>query len=73
MDAQIFDLGLVDFEQAWQFQKEKFQEVKNGLYSRAFILCRHYPVITLGRSASTKNILASERELARRGIKVCSL
>jgi lipoate-protein ligase B len=34
------------------------------------IICQHYPVITLGRGADRKNILADERELKKRNIPV---
>jgi len=49
MEFEVFDLGLVDFKKAWEFQKEIFQEVKNGFLESGLILCQHYPVITLGR------------------------
>lgn len=70
MDFKIFDLGLVDFKKAWDLQKEIFSVVKNNHLSSALILCQHYPVITLGRSADKKNILISDAELKSRGIKV---
>jgi lipoate-protein ligase B len=70
MDCQIFDLGLADYKRSWQFQKDIFLEVKSGLYPFAIILCQHRPVITLGRLAKRKNILASDEELQAKGIKV---
>jgi len=70
MDFRVFDLGLVDFQKAWQFQKEIFTKVKIGKFDSGIILCRHYPVITLGRLANRDNILASEQELSSKGIQV---
>ena len=70
MQFEIFDLGLVDFKKAWDFQKQAFEAVRNNYFVAALILCQHYPVITLGRSADRKNILASETTLNRQGIKV---
>jgi lipoate-protein ligase B len=64
------DLGLTDFKQAWQFQKEVFQQVRAGLEDPALIFCRHYPVITFGRQAKRENIKASPNELADQGILV---
>jgi len=64
----IFDLGLVNFQKAEQFQKEVFKAVKNNFLKSALILCQHYPVITLGRQAKKLNIKASGEELKRRGI-----
>lgn len=59
MEFEVFDLGLVDFLKTWSFQKETFNKVRNNLISSALILCRHYPVITLGRLTDKNNILAS--------------
>lgn len=70
MDLEIFDLGLVDFKSTYLMQKEIFAQVKTGLITSALILCQHYPVITLGRKASKKNILASGKELETKGISV---
>ena len=68
MLIEIFDLGLIDFSRAWSFQKEIFNRVKSGQLKSALILCSHYPVITLGRTANRKNILASEQTLKSKGI-----
>jgi len=70
MQFKIFDLGLIDFIKAWQFQKEIFEKVKGGYLNSVLIFCQHYPVITLGRSANRKNILIPEDELQKRGIKI---
>lgn len=70
MEFEVFDLGLVDFQQALDFQKEKFNAVKSGSSGSALILCRHYPVITYGRRADRKNILAPPEILKQKGIRV---
>lgn len=67
---KIFDLGLIDFNVALQFQKDALCEIKNKTLDSALIICRHYPVITLGRQADKKNILVSEDELQAKGIPV---
>lgn len=68
MDFRVFNLGLVDFKKALQFQKKIFQEIKNNYFNSALILCRHYPVITMGRQARVENIKVSSFELRNRGI-----
>lgn len=70
MDFRVFDLGLVDFNTALQFQKEIFAKVKDNLLSSGLILCQHHPVITLGRSSHLKNILVSEKELEAKVIPI---
>lgn len=67
---RIFDLGLIDFRQGFYFQEKVFEEVKNGSYNAALILCQHYPVITTGRLAEKNNILANEIYLKEKGIDV---
>lgn len=72
MDLKIIDLGLIDFNTAWQRQKEIFSEAKSGRLRHALLICRHQPVITLGKNADKKNILVSEEELKNKGIGLCS-
>jgi lipoyl(octanoyl) transferase len=70
MKFDLFDLGLTEYAKAWEFQKEIFQKVKNGLLNSSLILCQHHPVITLGRLAKAGNVLSSSQELKRLGIQV---
>lgn len=70
MEFRIFDLGLVGFKNSWQFQKEIFKEVKNNYFQAALILCRHNPVITIGRQGKKENIKVPMYELKNRGIDV---
>lgn len=70
MRFKIFDLGLVDYKNTWDFQKEIHLAVKNKFYSAGLILCQHHPVITLGRAANKDNILATEADLKLKGIGV---
>lgn len=67
---KIFDLGLIDFDRALDFQKSVFLDVKNNKFSAAAILCQHYPVITMGRRSRQENILVQEPELKNRCIEV---
>lgn len=73
MEFRVFDLGLVDFEKALQFQKEIFDEVRGNRFNAALIICRHYPVITLGRRANRENIKASLAELEEREISLYAI
>ena len=69
MRFKIFDLGLVDYKNAWDFQREVHQAVKNKFYSAGLVLCQHNPVITLGRAVNKNNILSSEADLKLKGIQ----
>ncbi|MDD5166175.1 MAG: lipoyl(octanoyl) transferase LipB [Candidatus Omnitrophica bacterium] len=70
MEFKTLDLGLIDFHKAQDIQKKNFLDVKSGRVKSVLILCRHHPVITLGRQADKKNILISPKELKKRGIPV---
>ncbi len=70
MEFSIFNLGLVDFKKSWEFQKEIFKDIKNNYFNAALILCRHYPVITVGRQGKKENIKVSLPELKKRGIQL---
>lgn len=70
MEFKIFDLGLIDFQKAWQFQKEIFQKVRNNYFTVALVLCQHYPVITVGRLGKKENIKTSLNELKNRSIHI---
>lgn len=73
MQSKVIDLGLVDFEEALLAQKKIFAEIKNGYYNSALIVCRHYPVFTLGRAASKENLLVSGDVLNKLNIKVLQI
>jgi lipoyl(octanoyl) transferase len=67
---KLFDLGLVDYQKGYDAQREIFLSVKEGKFNSALLLCRHNPVITLGRAADKQNILAEEAVLRQKNIKV---
>lgn len=69
MEFRIFDLGLVSFKKAWEFQKQVFEKAKNNYFNAALILCRHHPVITLGRQSKRENIRVTLSEIEKRGIQ----
>lgn len=70
MKYELFDLELVEYNRAWQFQRDLFHRIRNLELSAALIFCRHHPVITLGRGARKENLLASEERLQDLGITV---
>lgn len=66
----IFDLGLIDYEEAYAFQLDKVKEVIAGNVTSALILCEHPNVLTLGRMTKSDSLFFSEDEFKRRGINV---
>jgi len=68
--VRIADLGKIDFKSAWDLQEELVKalveiKVRNRerlaedriIPEHHFLLCEHYPVITLGKNGSMKNLL----------------
>ncbi|MFA6384803.1 MAG: lipoyl(octanoyl) transferase LipB, partial [Candidatus Omnitrophota bacterium] len=67
---RIIDLGLVHYQKALEEQKRVHAEVCNGALPAAIIVCRHYPVITVGRGAKPGSLLSTRAEYEARGIEV---
>ena len=66
----VLQLGTVDYATGLQLQQRLVEMRKNGQIGDVLLLLEHTPVITLGRNAKAKNILASPELLAQRGVKV---
>lgn len=69
------DLGLIPYQEAWDLQKELFQEVIDRKLSNRqtdavpqpqfhyLLFCEHPHVYTLGRNGQESNLLLNEKEL----------
>jgi lipoyl(octanoyl) transferase len=75
-ETRYTDLGLMDYQQAWDYQTQLFQSIldvkaKNRLLSKSehtatnnyLIFCEHPHVYTLGKSGDEKNLLLKKEEL----------
>src|SRR5262245_7941170 len=63
-------LGRNGYREAWQLQKQLVDQRVAGEIGDRLLLLEHDPVLTLGRQADESHVLASPRELGRRGIEV---
>lgn len=70
MHVTLFNPGLIDYAVSRQYQKEAVEHVHSGALDAALIVCRHAPVITIGRGGRRENITAGDAELASVGISV---
>ncbi len=73
--VELHDLGLIEYGNAWQMQKELFhlaiQEKIEGKHPKHHLLiCEHPHVYTLGKSANQSNLLLSQAELKQKAIDV---
>ena len=69
MELRTQWLGRIDYRSAWQVQHDLVAARAAGTARDTLLLLEHDAVLTLGRQADPANVLASEDELARRGIE----
>ena len=66
----VLYLGRVDYSTALDLQQTLVHLVKEGRIGHTLLLLEHPPVITLGRNATAKNVIASGEALESRGIEL---
>ncbi len=66
----VVQLGAIDYATGLRLQRRLVELRKEGRIGDVLLLLEHTPVITLGRNAKSKNILASPELLAQRGVEV---
>ena len=77
--VKLQDLGLKDYQEAWDYQNTLFQQIidiklanRNNNSTHAtpnyFIFTEHPHVYTLGKSGDLNNLLLSENQLKEKGI-----
>jgi len=66
----ITDLGLISWSDAYALQERVVAARKADAIEDVLLFCEHPHVITLGRNASQKNLLASERVLRQKGVEL---
>jgi lipoyl(octanoyl) transferase len=67
---QVLQLGTVDYSAALQLQETLVELRKQGRIADTLLLLEHPPVITLGRNAQERNIIASPESLAKQGVEI---
>lgn len=74
------DLGQISYKDAWDFQESIFKEVVDHKIKQRgkevqipnthhLLFCEHPPVITLGKSGDTTNLLLNETQLKTKGVE----
>jgi lipoyl(octanoyl) transferase len=76
-DATVIDLGLTDFQAAWDYQTKLFNEIlalkkenrdlppeRQSATKNYFVFCEHPNVFTLGKSGDENNLLIKKQDLA---------
>ncbi len=70
MLLHLVHLGRIEYLKALEIQQHMVELRQQQRIGDVLLLLEHPPVLTLGRNARRANILASDEELARRGISV---
>ena len=63
------DLGRIPYATAWSLQKRLHAARAADAIGDTLLFCEHLPVITMGKSGKSHNLLVSQSELARRGVE----
>lgn len=66
----VLQLGTIDYATGLRLQERLVELRKQGAIGDVLLLLEHSPVITLGRTAKTANIVGAPELLARRGVEV---
>jgi len=69
----LYKLGLVEYGEAYQFQRKLHYKRLEGEISDTLLLLEHLPVLTIGRSGSLDNVLVSRQKLAQEGVAIFSV
>jgi lipoyl(octanoyl) transferase len=66
----VLQLGTIDYATGLRLQQRVVELRKSNEIGDVLLLLEHTPVITLGRNAKSKNIVASPEVLAQRGVEI---
>jgi len=66
----VTDLGLISWSDAYALQQRIVAARKAGAIDDVLLFCEHPHVLTLGRNASQKNLLASENVLRQKNVEL---
>ena len=66
----VYQLGLVEYGDAYRLQRKLFRERLDGQITDTLLLLEHTPTITIGKSGKLENVLASPEQLAEEGISL---
>jgi lipoyl(octanoyl) transferase len=71
--SRIFDysdLGLIDYKQCWDLQKEIFEQRYQNKINDTFFMLEHPHTYTLGKVADKENLLSTNDQMKELGISV---
>ena len=66
----VQDLGLIEYEAAWNLQNQYAAEIAEGIRPPTLLLLEHPHVYTFGRKGHAENLLWGEEQLRQKGISI---
>ncbi len=66
----VYQLGLIEYGDAYHLQRKLFRERLDGQITDTLLLLEHTPTITIGKSGKLENVLVSPEQLAEEGISL---
>jgi lipoate-protein ligase B len=70
MRCNIYQLGLIEYGEAYLLQRRLLQQKLDGEIPDSLLLLEHPPTFTIGKSGRIENILISKEELSKEGISL---
>lgn len=70
---RVVDWGLTSYEESYERQKEIFGRRLEGNGEDTLVITRHKPTITMGKSASEKDLLVTREVLQDRGVDLVEI
>lgn len=72
-EFDYIDLGLIDYKEAWDFQKVVFDQKVKKVNNDTFLLLEHPHTYTLGKTADQSNLVSNEEFLDKFKISVYNI
>ncbi len=72
-EFDYIDLGLIDYKEAWDFQKVVFDQRVKKVNNDTFLLLEHPHTYTLGKTADQSNLVSNEEFLDKYKISVYNI
>jgi lipoate-protein ligase B len=70
MKLDVLDLGLIEYQEAWELQDQYALEIAEGKRPATLLLLEHPHVYTFGRRGHQENLLWGEAQLRQKGIAI---
>ena len=70
MTCVYYQLGCLDYEEAYRLQERLWSEKAAGREDDFLLLLEHPPTLTIGKSGKLSNLLVDKEELTRQGLSL---